>query len=393
MTLALRNAAILSPDASGYRDENVIVIDDTGRIADLARKAPDGVPTVDVRGATALPGLIDMHAHTVFGTAAEGGTRGQELTVGQQTIRGVTSLERAARHGITTIRDAGSPTHAIFALKAATENRTITGPRMIVAGNALSITGGHCWNTLCLEADGVAGVRRAARLQLKAGAACIKLMASAGAGTPGQKMTASQFGRDEMAAAVTEARLQGAHTLAHATTATSVREAVAAGVDSVEHGIFLDSDAVSDMKSAGVYFCPTLSVYHRIAENRAPGKYPDFMIDKAKQSLSSHHSSFQLAAASGIPIIAGSDAGNHGWHLGDLADEICQLAEYGLPVSRCIQAATSTAAELLALSDEIGTLEVGKHADILLVNGDPVTDLQSIRSVHSVYVRGHKVAR
>lgn len=147
------------------------------------------------------------------------------------------------------------------------------------------------------------------------------------------------------------------------------------------------------MKSAGVYYCPTLSVYHRIAENRPPAAYPDFMIDKAKQSLTSHYSSFQLAAASGIPIIAGSDAGNHGWHLGDLADEICQLAEYGLPVPRCIQAATSTAAELLALADEIGTLEVGKHADILLVNGDPVTDPQSIRSVHSVYVRGHKVAK
>lgn len=387
---SIHNARILRPDATGYLDADSIHVDADGRIAEIGTSVTTTEDSLDARGATVLPGLIDCHAHSIIGLEHEHHMPA-DRRIGDQYARAVVSLARAVWHGITTVRDAGSPTHAVFSIRDAIDSFALRGPRLLLTGNALCIRHGHGWDSICVEADTPDEIREAARRQLDAGATWLKLMASGGAGTRGETMTGPQYDREQMGVAVAEARPRGAGTMAHATTADAVREALAAGVDSMEHGLFLDEDAITRMRAADAYYTPTIAVYRRIANNAAPGRYPEFMQAKARDSLSAHRHSFQMAMDAGIKMVAGSDCGNHGYFMGDLADELVLMHEYGLPAPVCLQAATSRAAELVGLSDQIGSVEVGKVADLLVVEGDPLADLNALYDVRAVYVRGRRM--
>jgi len=395
LSSAIISVNVLTGTDDGLLRDHAILVDDDGVISsvvpnsELAGALPDTV--YDGQGATAMPGLIDMHTHAMGGTPDEAKQELDASIVTSQVLRGIANLASAIDNGITTIRDAGAASSGIFRLKAAVDAGQIKGPRMILSGRALTMTGGHGRDSIAVEADGVHGLRRAARAQIGAGAECIKLMASAGASAPCGCIGGLQLGTEEMRAAVEAARRAGLHTLAHAIPVGAVREALAAGVDSIEHGIFLDGDTVAEMKAAGVHYCPTLHVFRRIAVNAAPGRYPTYMVEKAKQCIDAHKVSFKLALSAGIPILAGSDAGNWGWKLGDLADELIEMNQLGMPAISCLASATHTAAKFLGKEDRIGSIRSGRLADILVVAGNPLADLSALRNIAAVFKAGVRV--
>jgi imidazolonepropionase-like amidohydrolase len=391
--IAITNIAVFSGLQDSILGDAAIVIGDDGRVAEIvprARLSPSlAASAIDGQGATALPGLIDMHTHVMGATPDELQRPGSVNIVASQVIRGLANAARCVSRGVTTIRDAGAASPAIFTLKESVERGDVPGPRMVLAGSALTMTGGH-GSHFSVEADGVDGLRKAARLQIKNGAECIKLIASSGASAPCGCLSGLQLSPEEMASAVKEAKRAGLHTLAHAIPAQAVMEALQSGVDSIEHGIFLDRETVQAMKAAGVHYTPTLAIFSRIARNAPPASYPPHMVAKAQLCVEAHRASFQLAVEARVPMLAGTDAGNWGWRLGDLADELVLMNDYGLPAFDCLQAATHEAAKFLGRGDSVGSLQPGHQADILLVRGNPLENLAALYDVQAVFKGGRK---
>lgn len=365
-----------------------------GRIEEIGSQAEIAVQADAVHrsyaGKTILPGLIDMHAHLVVSTNDEAKSPSDGATA-NQTIRGLENARRCVSRGITTIRDAGARSHIIFTIRDAIDDGRIPGPRVYAAGRALTATGGHSWNAVGTEVDGADQFRRLAREQLKAGADCIKLMMTAGVGSPGQRTEDTHMTPDEARAAVEEAHNRGKHVLAHVSNAQTALDAVRVGVDCIEHGLLLDEEAISAMAAAGTYFCPTMACYERIVQLGTNAGYYAYMVERSLKVLEPHNRALHLAIRSGVKIVAGTDAGGHYWKLGDLADELECLSRAGMSNAQCIDAATKTAAECLR-SDDVGILEPGRYGDVIVVDGDPLTDLGFLQRPSAVYVGGRLMA-
>jgi imidazolonepropionase-like amidohydrolase len=396
MSLVIEDGRVFTASDAGMIDRGIVVIGDDGRITAVGRRGDVRIPTDATRcsadGKTVLPGLIDMHAHVVCGTDAEAREGLNARTITDQTLRAVNNASHCVRAGITTVRDAGARSDGIFRIKAAIDQGSMLGPRIFPSGQAITMSGGHGWNGVAVEADGPDEVRKAARQQLKAGALCIKLMATGGAGTAGERITDLQLSVDELRAGVEEAHKKGRHVLAHVTNSEGVANAVAAGIDSIEHGLVLNEDAVTAMAEHGMYLCPTLEAYERIVRLGPAAGYYDYMIPKAASVLEPHRASFRLALRAGVKMLAGTDAGGHFWQLGDLADELERMVEAGMTPEAALLAATRTAAECLGWQEDVGTLQVGRWGDILVVDGNPAEDITAIKRVHAVLKGGQLVS-
>lgn len=374
-------------------DNGVVVVDGDSIVA-VGSAGDTEIPndvtnTIDVQGATILPGLFDMHTHVYHLCIYE---YNPDLTddftidfVAGAVIRALENGRRLIAAGITTIRDMGSRHGGIFAIRRAIENGDIVGPRILAAGAGIAMSGGHGYLALSEEADGVEEVRKLARKQLKLGADCIKVMASGGAGTPGEKITDTQYSVAEMAAAVDEAHKKGRTAAAHATCPQGVLNALDAGVDTIEHGIILDDASIQRLVDTGRHLVPTLEVYARIARST---EVPAYMMAKGKEAARYHKTSFQNAVAAGVKIVAGTDAGAKRWYLGDLVSELERMVEFGLEPIEAIHAATHNAAEAAQMLHQVGTLEVDKLADIIVVDGNPLSDINALRNVRFVMKEG-----
>ncbi|HSJ58594.1 MAG TPA: amidohydrolase family protein, partial [Anaerolineae bacterium] len=284
-----------------------IVAIEEGRIVAVGRGADlgelhSGVHRLDATGCTVLPGLIDGHVH-VFTYPHNAG-----FTEAEATVWVTNYLRSALCAGVTSVRDLSSPWDAIHAVKRGVEEKWIVGPRMRVAGRAIAMTGGHGYNEGVLEADGIIGLRRAAREQLKHGADVIKLMATGGVATPGELPTSWQLEVDEMRAAVQEAHKRGRPATAHAYATGGIKNALLAGVDGIEHGVYLDDDVIERMLEQGTFLSPTMSVYHRIIEAGKVGKMPAYRVEKAKRLAEVHGATFRRAMEAGVKISMGTDA-------------------------------------------------------------------------------------
>lgn len=396
MATVIENGRILTASDAGVIEEGVVVIDDDGRIAAVGRRGtvdvPVGARRWPVDGRTVLPGLIDMHAHVLCGTDAEAREGLTSRTITDQTLRAVNNARRCIEAGITTVRDAGARSDGIFRIKEAIDQSVVLGPRIFPSGQAIAMSGGHGWNGVAVEADGPDEVRKAARQQLKAGALCIKLMATGGAGTAGERITDLQFTVDELRAGAEEAHKKGRHVLAHVTNSAGVANAIAAGIDTIEHGLVLNEDAVEAMAEHDVYLCPTLEAYERIVRLGPAAGYYEYMVPKAASVLEPHRASFQRALRAGVKVLAGTDAGGHFWQLGDLADELERMVEAGMTAEAALLSATRAAAECLGRQADIGTLQPGRWGDILIVDGDPMEDIGAVKRVHAVFKAGDLVS-
>jgi imidazolonepropionase-like amidohydrolase len=262
----------------------------------------------------------------------------------------------------------------------------------VAAGRAIAMTGGHGW-FLGREADGPDAVRHAAREEMKAGATCIKLMASGGVYGHAEEPGSPQLTVEEMRAAVEEAHKGGRKVAAHAYSVAAIQNALEAGVDSIEHGSFLDRETAERMREEGTYLVPTMSVYQAMNDKGPELGTPEYIQRKTAEVLAASREAFRLALDIGVPIAAGTDCGAPGHPHGTLPEELMLMVESGATPMQALRYGTSAAADLLGLSEEVGTLAPGKQADLLAVAGDPISDIRALREVRLVLRNGAELFR
>jgi imidazolonepropionase-like amidohydrolase len=402
MTIVLEGGRVITAaeGADAVLERGVLVIRD-GRIADVGPAGEVEIPAdvqevIDVKGRTIMPGMIDAHTHVIHWThrgsklAGRGNESGADIdTITMSLLQALENIRRLTESGVTAVRDVGSPHAGIFSLRRAIDNGDLRGPRILASGSAITMTGGHGYGTVSKEADGVDEVRKIAREQLKLGADVIKVMATGGAGTPGEEITDSQLSSAEMAVAAEEAHNKGKTAAAHATYPRGVLAALDAGIDTIEHGIILDDACIQRLLETKAYLVPTLEVYARLASMDASPSSPfGYMARKGQGAIGPHRESFQMAVKAGVPIVAATDAGGSWWLLGDLAYELERMVSYGLTPLEAIKTATSNAAAALRKDDQFGTLETGKLADVVVVEGDPLADITALRHISLVMKGG-----
>ncbi|MGP4072095.1 amidohydrolase family protein [Piscibacillus sp. B03] len=344
---------------------------------------------VDAQGGTILPGLIDTHVHMML----EYSPLAERLTkpFSYMYFEAQKYLENTLNAGITTVRDALGTD---LGVKKAVEDGLIKGPRMQLSINALTITGGHGDGTQLNgdvldilpsghrgmpdgRCDGVAEVRKKTREMLRAGAEVIKVHATGGVLSPTDHPEFTQFSLDELKAIVEEGKFRkGVKVMAHAQGAEGIKNAVRAGIHSIEHGIFIDDEAIELMLENGTYLVPTLLAPVSVLETADEKGMPQSAVDKSKEVIEQHRASFTKAYNAGVKIAMGTDAGvmKHGTNLRELG----LMVDAGMTPMDAIVATTKTASECLGWEDRIGTVEEGKLADLIIVNGNPLDDIYSL---------------
>lgn len=356
-------------------------------VLDASRVDTDSL-LVDLGDVTILPGLVDAHVHLTWDGSPDPIDRVRRESKALTVLRAADHAAAHLRAGVTVVRDLGSTRGLAIEVARAMDSGVIRAPRIVAAGRAIAMTGGHV-HSIAREADGPDAVRRAVRQELKAGAQCIKIMASAGA-LDGDScdLGMPQLSEAELRAAVEEARRAGRAVAAHAHSLESITNVVNAGVQSVEHGTGLDVAQARRMAQAGICLVPTLSAVDSVlSEARAGTLRPD--IARKIAALAEYNgSALRTALRYDVPLVAGSDGGVPGQRHGALPDELIAMVRVGATPDQALRAATSTAAALLGISAEHGTLEPGKRADLVVVDGNPLIDITALRDVRLVAIGG-----
>ena len=389
---------------------NAAVIIEGGRIVQAGPanrvEVPATAEMIDIAGKTVLPGLIDAHVH-LFGITSLNQMTWVIDEPQVRTIRAAMDAWRCLDAGFTTVRDAGGML-AIY-VKRAIEEGTIMGPRIVASGLVISQTAGHGdmhfvpveWNQraqIARLADGVPEVRKAAREQLREGADMLKIFTTGGVMSEKDKPTTCQYSMDEIRAFVEEARNAGVRTGTHAQGTQGIKNAVLAGVDNVDHGIYLDDEVIGLMVERGTTLVPTLSVLEAIVRYGRKEGVLEASVRKAESVQEAHIASFRKALAAGVVCGLGTDyLSDPRSPMGANADELMMYVEkVGLSPMEAIVCATRNNAMVLGLQDEIGTLEAGKQADLIVVDGDPLADISVLRDrekILAVYKGGKAVPR
>jgi imidazolonepropionase-like amidohydrolase len=337
----------------------------------------------DLSGKAILPGLIDCHVHLCMDGSSDSMTSLMKEPIALNSIKAARHARLTLEAGITTVRDMGGRDYVDLSLRNAIRGKEVQGPRMLCSGKMVCMTGGYGWQ-YSQEADGPEGVRKAVREQIKAGADVIKMMATGGILTRGLDGGAAQLTLEELQAGVEEARKAGRRTATHCQGKEGIKNSLLAGIHSIEHGIFLDDEATALMLERKAFLVPTLSPPHRILRGGVNGGISSFVVAKARSAIKDHHDSIVKAYKAKIPIAMGTDAGTpfnpHGENLGELE----LLSTVGMSPMEAILSATKTASEALGLEKEIGTLERGKLADLIVVDGDPLEGIRLLREKEKV---------
>jgi imidazolonepropionase-like amidohydrolase len=357
-----------------------------------------GVPAeyrFNVEGKTVLPGLIDGHVHICFDAAPDVGKGSDGKSDVELALITAGNAAKTLAAGITTVRDLGGMNFVNISVRDAIYAGHIPGPRILSAGRNICITGGHGWR-FGREADGPDDVRRAVREQIRADADVIKFMSTGGTltktGQPGQ----AQLTEEEIRAGIEVAHNAGLKTATHAKGLEATKFAVRSGIDSVEHGAMLDEELIEMMLKQAVFVVPTLTAGANIIKNGTAGGIPEWAVKKAEEYRPVRLESLSKAKASGIKVAFGTDAGTPFNHHGKNAAELIHIQQIGFTPEDALVAATSLTAEMLGIEDTVGTLAPGYIADLLIVDGNPLTELACLtkpENIFAVYQSGKKVAR
>ncbi|MDA3627272.1 amidohydrolase family protein [Saccharopolyspora sp. WRP15-2] len=398
-SLVLRNAQLLDVESGTYREGDLVCAD--GRIAesDGRATAPTGATEVDLRGGYVLPGLIDGHVHVAGITADTSALRGWSPSyIAAGAVRNMGAM---LDRGFTTVRDVGG---ADYGFAAAQEDGLIRGPRLIFGGKALSQTGGHgdkrtagvrvyddhpfCGGSSRV-ADGVDGVRLAARDELRRGAHHIKVMASGGVASPADHIDSTQYSMDELRAIVDEVRAAGRYVTVHAYPPAAINRALEAGVRCVEHGNLLDDRGVQLLVEREAFLVPTLVTYWALQREGMEHGLPRGSWEKVAQVLEGGLGALERAVRGGVDVVFGTDL------LGGMqryqSEEFRIRAEVQSPLE-IIRSATSVAAELVRMPGEIGTLAPGAHADLVVLDTDPLADITALAGPLRMVVQSGRIA-
>ncbi len=350
-----------------------------------------GAEVIFVPGTMVMPGLIDSHIHVTSSGAADP-TRERLEAQPLQTLRGADVARTLLEHGFTMIRNCGSSNGNDIALRTAVERGYVLGPRILASGMCITMTGGHGWMG-GRQVDGPHEARKAAREQLRAGADLIKIMATGGVMTPGVEPGSAQLTIEEMKAAVEEAHKAGRKTATHAQGTEGIKNAILAGLDSIEHGIFLDDEVISLMLDRGVALVPTLVAPYHIVRGGVEAGIPAYAVEKSKKVIDAHTRSFQMALKAGVTIAMGTDCGTPLNVPGKNALEFELMVKAGMTPLQALIAGTGTAASVCDRK-EVGTLAKGQLADVLVIRGNPLDDITLLQDKANILrvVKDGKIA-
>ncbi len=374
--LVLRGGAVFDVESRGFR-AGVDVVCEGERIRGVAAgdAGPAGARVIECGGAFVLPGLIDCHVHVTGSGDPTELNAAESQPMALRAWKAAGYARRTLQAGVTAVRDLGASGQLNIHLARAIESGLIEGPRVLAAGLGVTMTGGHGHGFLAREADGPDEVRKAVREQLRAGATAIKLFASGGVMTAGVDPRSPSFTEEELRAGVEEAHKAFKVVGAHAQATDGIKNAVRAGVDSIEHGVWLDDEAIQMMVEHGTYLVATLTAPWKIFDEGLAAGIPPYMIEKAEQVLYDHRESFVRARTAGVKLAMGTDQGTPANRPGENAQELVRMVEQGLSPAAALMAATAWGADLLKIDSETGRLKAGLGADMLVVHRDPLEDI------------------
>jgi imidazolonepropionase-like amidohydrolase len=396
--------ALLARPGEAPRGPSTIVVRD-GKVAEVrdGHATPDaGAELIDLRDRFVMPGLVDMHVHLwgIGGDPARSRMTALNRDDGDNMMLAIDNARVTLEAGFTTVRDLGGDARGMRALREGVERGTVAGPTIVNAGNPISVSGGHGDPTNGLAetfadavhqhkintCDGPDDCRRAVRQQVSLGAQVIKYMSTGGvlsnvSGGLGRAMT-----DEEMKAIVDTAHGLGRKVATHSHAVAGTKAAIAAGVDTIDHGSFLDDEAIAAMKAKGVWLVPTMIAPVAALQQARAGMLPPATIPKAEEAAAAAMASHRKAFAAGVKVAFGTDSGvsRHG----DNATEFAMMVKAGMSPMQALRAATVNAAEALGRSASIGTIEPGKDADIIAVAGSPLEDVTRMERVDFVMRHG-----
>jgi imidazolonepropionase-like amidohydrolase len=398
--VAIKVGKLIDPEKGVVLTNQIVLVDhDTILAVGADLSIPRNSKIIDLSNATALPGLIDCHTHLTFQAGGNYYDNRFRKTPIDFAIVVHIYARKTLEAGFTTCRDVGSRFFMDVALRNAINRGEIVGPRMLVATFIIGSTGSHAdfdgfspfldWKyppEMTGVANGVDEIRKKVRYNIKYGADVIKFAASGGVLTEEENLGLPQYSQEEMDAIVAEASLWGKKTCAHAHGTLAIKMAIKAGVASIEHGSFLDDEAISMLKERGTYLVADIYNDEYIMPEYKKLNYPQKMLDKEKLVTQSQREGFRKAVKAGVKIAFGTDAGvyPHGWN----ARQFKWMVKYGMTTMQAIQAATTNAADLIGLKNKIGSVSPGKYADLIAVEGNPLDDVSALENVKFVMKAG-----
>lgn len=341
----------------------------------------------DYDGYYILPGLIDMHVHLIWSGGDDPARKVEEEGIQLALLHAAYNANKTLRAGITTVRDLGSNEDTVLSLAKAIDKGFVSGPRVIACGCTIIMTGGHdpFWG---IQADGEVEVVKAVRRQVDKGAKVIKVSATGGVygRIEGEDVGTSELTYKELKAICDEAHRFGLKVAAHVISESAILDCIRAGIDTIEHGHFLTEDAINQMIEKNIYWVPTLFIYKEIAKGDG---VPEYAAEKSKRIIDKHRNAFLMGLKMNVPFAAGSDAGSPaGADHPSLLSELNAMVDYGCNTMTAIKSATLNAAKALGMEKYIGSLEIGKKADAVIVSENPLENISNLNKIVQVIKDG-----